>query len=483
METSIRDAAPARRRSACTVADASRGLRTACSILAAGILWLSIQPLASAQILSGPFVKDTLYAGDYEVLPAIWQGPALGKQQSEITATFVFHYEGLVPQEARAAFEHAGEIWGRHLQSSVPIHVLVKWEALGDNVLGTAGPRLVANWRTNMQWRNTWYPTAIAESMENQDFTGVDDQGNPVPDIESTFNSSFPNWYFGLDGNVPPNKYDFVSVVMHELGHGLGFTGSFDIEDGDGDASSRDCPNTDTAGLGCWGLPTTSDGRLFPFIYDRFTEDGNEVALLNATTYPNPSTAIASALQSGTIYFNGPASKAINFNGRVRLFAPATFESGSSYSHLDEATFSWFDDNPNRLMTPEFGRGEVIRSPGPVTCGIMQDMGWSLGPDCMLLVGTDLLEPGELFTLEGFGPNPFSDKAEATLTVDSQQTVRVEVFDVTGRLLATLLDQNVAAQQPVRIVLLGDRAWASGVYFVRIMGETFSKTQPVVFVR
>lgn len=426
-------------------------------------------------------MSDTLYASEFEsASEPVRRWPALRKQQSEITATFVFRYEGLVPEEARAAFEHAGQIWGRHLQSSVPIHVLVKWEDLGEDVLGTAGPRLVANWRRSMQNPDTWYPTAIAEAMENQDFTGEDEGGNPVPDIESTFNSAFSRWHYGLDENVPSNQYDFVSVVVHELGHGLGFTGSFDIEDGDGDATSQDCPNTDSAGFGCWGLPT-NDGRLFPFIFDRFTEDGSQVSLLNASTYPNPSTQIASALQSGTIYFDGPASSAINFNGRVRLFAPTTFESGSSYSHLDEVAFP--RGNPNALMTPEFSNGEISRSPGPVTCGIMQDLGWALGQDCMLLVGTDPLEPGVLFTLDGFGPNPFSDRAEATLVVDSQQTVLAEVFDVTGRLLATVLNAQVAAQQPVRIILDAESSWASGVYFVRLTGETFTDTQSVVFVR
>lgn len=30
--------------------------------------------------------------------------------------------------------------------------------------------------------------------------------------------------YFGTDGNPPSNQFDFVTVFMHELTHGLGFT-------------------------------------------------------------------------------------------------------------------------------------------------------------------------------------------------------------------------------------------------------------------
>ena len=34
----------------------------------------------------------------------------------------------------------------------------------------------------------------------------------------------------GTDGNTPLGKIDFVTVVLHEIGHGLGFTGSMDVD-------------------------------------------------------------------------------------------------------------------------------------------------------------------------------------------------------------------------------------------------------------
>ena len=43
-------------------------------------------------------------------------------------------------------------------------------------------------------------------------------------DIITSFNShAAVDWYFGTDGNTPSRRRDFVSVVLHEIGHGLGF--------------------------------------------------------------------------------------------------------------------------------------------------------------------------------------------------------------------------------------------------------------------
>ncbi|MDP2602930.1 MAG: hypothetical protein Q8S00_10100 [Deltaproteobacteria bacterium] len=50
-------------------------------------------------------------------------------------------------------------------------------------------------------------------------------------DISATFSSTIgtpgclqsSGWYYGFDGNPPAGTIDFVSVLLHELGHGLGF--------------------------------------------------------------------------------------------------------------------------------------------------------------------------------------------------------------------------------------------------------------------
>jgi len=99
-----------------------------------------------------------------------------------------------------------------------------------------------------------------------------------------------------------------------------------------------------------------------PVIYDQYTE--NKAGKL-LKTFADPSSALGTQLRSGNVFFDGPKVRSANGGVRAKLYAPPTFQPGSSYSHLDEATY--LRGNPNSLMTPQLGQGETIRNPGPIT--------------------------------------------------------------------------------------------------------------------
>ncbi|MCW5592009.1 MAG: PPC domain-containing protein [Burkholderiales bacterium] len=247
---------------------------------------------------------------------------------------------------AQSAFAYAASLWAAKLQSPVTITVNACWASLGPGVLGSAGPVTFARDFAGAPQAGTWYPIALANALAGSDLntTGAE--------INASFSSAFvPNWYFGTDGNTPFGQYDFVSVVMHELGHGLGFLGSMDY----------------SGGVGSWG-----SGTAFPFIYDRFTENGSNQALI--TAFANNSTALGSQLISNNLFFDGPNARSANGNTPAALYAPATWNDGSSYSHLAES----FNNTPNSLMTFSLASGESNHDPGPVAMGILQDSGWAL---------------------------------------------------------------------------------------------------------
>jgi hypothetical protein len=55
------------------------------------------------------------------------------------------------------------------------------------------------------------------------------------------------------------------------------------------------------------------------------------------------------------------------------MYAPSTWAPGSSYSHLD---YSTFNNTANQLMVYAFSAGEAAHDPGPVTKGLLKDLGW-----------------------------------------------------------------------------------------------------------
>jgi hypothetical protein len=221
------------------------------------------------------------------------------------------------------------------------------------------------------------YPDALADALSGSD------KGSGGFDIDASFNSTFSDWYLGTDGASPPGKWDLMSVVLHELGHGLGFLGSPTVDDGVFEAMVNPVECDGIAGHGCWQL-----GATFPVIFDLFTEDNLGIAIRDSGTFPNNSIALGNVLTGMDVFFDGAAATAGNGGSPAELYAPGTWEPGSSYSHLDETVFP--SGNRNSLMTPLLGSAEAIHDPGPVTLGIFEDIGWETADE----IFTDGFESG-----------------------------------------------------------------------------------------
>jgi len=262
------------------------------------------------------------------------------------TANIIVNYEGFT-EEAQIAFQYAVDIWASLIKSPVQIVINARFTALGEGVLGSASPGTYVRDFENAPQAGVFYPIALAEKLQSEDLNG-----EGTADINSNFNKDF-DFYFGLDGIVPPNKYDFVSIVLHELGHGLGFTGGASLD-------------PDNEEIGSWSI--SSSGSL-PTIYTQFVELGNSTPI---TSLPDNSAETKNALTGNSLFFNGPYA-ILELGQKPKLYAPTDWNPGSSYSHLDEFEFPAGD--PNSLMSPQFGGGEAIHDPG-ITMEIFADMGW-----------------------------------------------------------------------------------------------------------
>ncbi|MFC0252585.1 PA domain-containing protein [Massilia consociata] len=138
------------------------------------------------------------------------------------------------------AFQRAANIWGATLDSTVTIRIGASFVPLSctanSAVLGSAGAYEIWTDFENAPRANTWYPAALASKLAGEDLTAPED-----PHIIARFNSRlglFPDclpgspFYLGLDNNAN-GQIDLVTVLLHEMAHGLGFQTFTDDETGE----------------------------------------------------------------------------------------------------------------------------------------------------------------------------------------------------------------------------------------------------------
>jgi hypothetical protein len=266
-------------------------------------------------------------------------------------------------QQRLNVFEYAADFWGDRLESmtgggaDIEIVVDAAFDTLfcsgGGAVLGSAGPFNIARDFAGAI-PATWYPFALADAVAGSDL----DPGNP--DILATFNSVLDDpiclgtrrFYYGFDGNSGIN-IDLASVVIHELGHGLGF-------------------------LTTVNLATGARIQGFNDVYMRHLEDHSA---LDNWHEMNDNGRATSALDDGDLHWTGPAVVAhaleqvglgnitdgVHPSGHVEMYAPNPLEPGSSVAHWNT------DLTPNDIMEP------FLVSPLhnlELTLKLMEDIGW-----------------------------------------------------------------------------------------------------------
>ena len=142
-------------------------------------------------------------------------------------------------EQRQVAYAYAARMWGAIMQSEVPILVGARFipqacTATGA-VLGSAGTTSVFRDFPGATLPGTWHNVALTESI-----VGVDLNPGAL-DINSQFNSRISgdpaclggaDWYYGLDGQTPAGSVNFLNVVMHEIGHGIGFQSFLNVSTG-----------------------------------------------------------------------------------------------------------------------------------------------------------------------------------------------------------------------------------------------------------
>jgi PA domain-containing protein/flagellar hook capping protein FlgD len=485
-------------------------------------------------------------------------------------------------------FQHAASVWASILPSNIQIRVQAAFNPLTctatSGVLGSAGAINVVRDFPTAPLAAHWYHVALGNKLANSDLVPGSN------DINAQFNSSVgqtgclegTSWYYGVDGNAG-TKIDLLSTVLHELGHGLGFstttsgqTGSFlssfphvwdhflldnslgqvwdQMTAAQRAASAIACtrlvwngayvhqeapaflgakpvlrvnspPAIDgdyETGTATFGTALTSPGVTAAVVLvndgtgtasdaceslingaavsgkialiDRGTcgftqkvKNAQNAGAIGAIIVDNvagcPPTglggidptitipAVRITLADGnTIKANLPVNATLtrdpallagaDGSGRVRMYSPSTFASGSSVSHFDVTA------DPDLLMEP-FAT-PLAADETDLTRWLLADTGWFRG---LVAVG----DPGATHThLIGNAPNPFGGLTTVRLSLDHDGDADLAVFDLAGRKVASLHAGTLSAG-PHSFDWRGSddagRHAPPGLYLVRLVAE------------
>jgi hypothetical protein len=139
-------------------------------------------------------------------------------------------------QQRENAFLEATRIWGQLIDSAVPIVIDASFAPLGCSSSSiTLGQARATGFEFNRPGLppDILFPEALADRI-----AGVD-LAPGVEDIDASFNGDLAgcsgglrDWYYGFDGQASGAQIDLISVILHELGHGLGFLSGVDEETG-----------------------------------------------------------------------------------------------------------------------------------------------------------------------------------------------------------------------------------------------------------
>jgi hypothetical protein len=264
-------------------------------------------------------------------------------------------------EQRQALLSAAAAVWAGVLDTSVTITVTASFDPLtctpasqtepAGAVGGAAGAVRLFELRLGSD-PPTYYPGALANKIIGRDLN------TNAFDILALFNSAVDDnclgtgtrFYYGLDNQTPAKTINLFMIMLHELGHGLGFATYTDKDTGEYAFGSQDI----------WArflYDKTQDKS-----WDEMTDEQRASSAVNANNVFWDGENVR--LASGFLGSNGRDTA----TGRVQMYVPSTIEAGSSVSHFNTTA------TPDLLMEPVLSAG--LPTTLDLTRQQMRDIGW-----------------------------------------------------------------------------------------------------------
>lgn len=368
------------------------------------------------------------------------QGPDFRKLKTSVKTSNITVDFTDFPEAAKKPFLEAVSVWESILISRIPIKIKTSWESINATTLASTGSNRVYRDFSNSALKNVWYPPALAEAISGKNLNEENHE------LTITVNKNIA-WSYSTNGAKENFKYDLMTVIIHEIAHGIGFLTSMKL----GSLNENQ---------GEWGISG------FPIIYDVFVQNGNKQFLTSSTLFGNPSLDLKTNMTGGNLFFN-IENKAFK-DDLPKMYAPSLFRSGGSISHLDEIKYP--KGSANSLMSPQIGIAEINHFPGPIILAILNQMGWPVnfysGSVVTSLVGQENTEKYILF------PNPVVNEFKLIIPAKYEgEIVKINIIDNSGRLIF----EDKYLNEGIKSLYLN--SLSSGNYYCHI---TIGNTQKVI---
>ncbi|WP_186435947.1 tandem-95 repeat protein [Thalassolituus sp. C2-1] len=278
-----------------------------------------------------------------------------------------------------AVFNRAADILNATFDIAVTVNVNSSFDPLfcdtNSATLGSAGAADYEFINDGSEW--TVYADALANQLQGSDVTPA------ATEINAQFNSGIGNpgclqssgWYLGFD-DPAGNGNSLLSVVLHEIMHGMGFLSLLNPDGSTG---------------------ATVNGN---YVYDPYSKLLYDATQSARVTTLNQSQRAAATINNGNLVWDGAQTNAqlggfsagVN-NSRMQMYAPTSYTPGSSVSHFDTAA------TPNEIMEPQYT--EFLDDAG-LAKYLLADIGWTLAatansaPEMGTITAKTLNEDGTL---------------------------------------------------------------------------------------
>lgn len=202
--------------------------------LAGAVVLLAALPFGAALADNGPVV-----VGNFTI-NVVDPDPSIGFSDPTRARPIDGNRGRTVGEQRLEAYKHVVGIWDANLDINTQIVLQASFTALSctatGGTLGAAGTINVFRDFPGPSFPTTWYAGALANNLVGMDLNGsTPDPGLLVPpfndEIVTFFNANLgqqgclenTSWYYGFENDPPPGAIDFIAVLTHEVGHGLGF--------------------------------------------------------------------------------------------------------------------------------------------------------------------------------------------------------------------------------------------------------------------